>query len=149
MTRTKEIGFGVKAPGRSCTDQNCPFHGTLKVHGKQFTGKVVSDKMQHSVLVEWVGWRFIPKYERYKKTRTRIAVHNPPCLNVVEGDIVKIGECRPLSKTKTFVVLGVLGKQERYRLEKEAREEGKHKAKESESKAEVKPKQEKKDSGEE
>lgn len=143
MTRTKEIGYGVKAPGRSCTDNNCPFHGTLKVHGKQFTGKVVSDKMQHSVLVEWVGWRFIPKYERYKKTRTRVTVHNPPCINAAEGDIVKIGECRPLSKTKTFVVLGVLGKQERYQLEKEAREEGKHKAKEAEAKAEAKPEKKK------
>jgi small subunit ribosomal protein S17 len=142
MTRTKETGFGIKAPSKSCEDKNCPFHGTLKVRGKQFTGTVVSQKMQRSVVVEWVGWRFIPKYERYKKTKTKVTAHNPPCVHAVEGDVVKIGECRPLSKTKNFVVLKVLGKEEKYALEKEALEEGKHKEaqKELANKAELEQK---------
>ncbi|RLG67396.1 30S ribosomal protein S17, partial [archaeon] len=38
--------------------------------------------------------------------RSRIPAHSPPCLDIKEGDIVKIGECRPLSKTVHFVVLG-------------------------------------------
>jgi small subunit ribosomal protein S17 len=33
--------------------------------------------------------------------------HNPPCINAKEGDVVKIAECRPLSKTKKFVVIEV------------------------------------------
>jgi len=127
MTRSRSMGFGVEAPQKACDDKNCPFHGTLKVHGNQFTGKVVSHKMQRSVTVEWQGFRLIPKYERYKRTRTKITAHNPPCIDAVEGDMVVIGECRPLSKTKNFVVIKVLGKLEKYAFEKEAREEGKHK----------------------
>lgn len=144
MTRTRNTGFEIKLPSNTCTDKNCPFHGTLKIRGKQFVGRVVSDKMQYSVVVEWIGWRHIPKYERYKKTRTKVAAHNPSCINAVEGDLVKIGECRPLSKTKNFVVLKVLGKAEKYDLEKEALEEGKHKEKlkEEANKAEAKPRTE-------
>ncbi len=137
MTRTKEIGMGTKSPSQTCNDANCPFHGTLKIRGKSFTGKVVSNKMQRSIVVEWSGWRRLPKYERYQKTRTKITVHNPPCLNAVEGDLVKIGECRPLSKTKNFVVLQVLGKVEKYTLEKESLEEGKKRIKTKEKKEEA------------
>jgi len=129
MPRTRQIGFEVKAPEKACEDKNCPFHGVTKVRGKTFTGKVVSSKMQKSAVVEWSGWRFMPKYERYHKTRTRITVHNPQCINAVEGDLVKIGECRALSKTKNFVILAVLGKEDKYILEKEAKEEGKRKLK--------------------
>lgn len=139
MTRTRKAGFGTEPPSESCDDSNCPFHGSLKIRGKHFTGKVVSDKMQRSVVVEWVGWRYIPKYERYKRAKTKVLVHNPPCINAAEGDMVKIVECRPLSKTKSFVVIQKLGKVEKYRLEKDALEEGKHKEKEK-----VKAKTEKK-----
>ncbi|MFH1063472.1 MAG: 30S ribosomal protein S17 [Candidatus Woesearchaeota archaeon] len=133
MARTRDTGFEVAKPNSECTDVNCPFHGSLKVRGKQFTGRVASHKMQNSVIVEWLGWKYVPKYERYTKTKTRISVHNPPCINAREGDLVKIGECRPLSKTKNFVVLQVFGKDELYQLEKESLEEGKHKIKKSEA----------------
>jgi small subunit ribosomal protein S17 len=156
MPRTRSPGFETKTPEKECGDKNCPFHGTLKARGRQFTGKVVSDKMQKSVIVEWVGWRYIPKYERYKRTRTKIVAHNPTCINAKEGDMVNISECRPLSKRKNFVILGIIGKLEKYALEKEAREEGKHrikakeeasaeraeKEKEAEKKAEKKPQEE-------
>lgn len=129
MTRTKNAGWDVKQPEKTCEDKNCPFHGSLKTRGKQFTGKVVSDKMQRSIVVEWTGWKYIPKYERYKKKKTKITVHNPPCLNAKEGDLVRICECRPLSKTKNFVVISVIGTLEHYKLDKAAREEGRHKEK--------------------
>ena len=88
--------------------------------------------MQRSVKVEWKGTRRIPKYERYKKTKTVVIAHNPQCLNAVEGDMVKIAECRPLGKTKNFVVLKVLGKADKYEMEKDALAEGKHKQKKKE-----------------
>ena len=141
MTRTRKAGFGIEPPSETCEDQNCPFHGSLKIRGKHFTGKVVSDKMQKSVVVQWVGWRHIPKYERYKRARTKVLAHNPPCINVAEGDLVKIGECRSLSKTKSFVVLQKLGKVEKYELEKESLEEGKHKEKEKETAKAIKEKE--------
>jgi small subunit ribosomal protein S17 len=49
----------------------------------------------------------VPKFERYKKVRSKIAAYNPDCIAAKEKDIVKIGECRKLSKTKSFVVLGI------------------------------------------
>ena len=110
MNKKTEI-MGIKAPKKTCEDVNCPFHGTLKVRGKTFAGTVVSDKMQKSVIVQWTGWRFVPKFERYKKTRTKISVHSPDCIDAKKGDVVKIGECRPVSKTKTFVVLGIVGEE--------------------------------------
>jgi small subunit ribosomal protein S17 len=150
MVRTRKAGFGTEQPSETCDDSNCPFHGSLKIRGKQFTGKVVSDKMQRSVVVEWVGWRHIPKYERYKRAKTKVLAHNPPCVNAVEGDMVKIGECRSLSKTKSFVVIQKLGKSEKYELEKEAMEEGKHKEKEKVKENAEKPaeKKEPKEEGE-
>lgn len=126
MTRTKKIGIETKPPSKACEDPNCPYHGDLKVRGKTFTGTVLSDKMQKSVTVEWQGRRYVPKYERYKKIRTKLIAHNPPCLNAKEGDRVRISECKPLSKRKNFVVIEVLGEDTDYQLKKEALDEGKH-----------------------
>lgn len=140
MTRTRKTGEGTS---QTCTDKKCPFHGLLKIRGKQFTGKVVSHKMQHSALVEWTGWQYISKYERYKRIRTKIAVHNPTCIDAKEGDIVRVAECRPLSKAKNFVILQVLGKAAKYALEKEAKEQGKHKRKIKEEKTDEDRKKEK------
>jgi len=91
-----------------CKDKNCPYHGTLSVRGFRFRGEVISDKMDKTVVVLRRFYRKIKKYERYEKRKTKFYAHNPPCINAKMGDIVEIGECRPLSKTKSFVVLRVL-----------------------------------------
>ena len=95
-----------------CNDKKCPFHGNVKIRGVTLVGKVVSAKMQKSVIVEREYLHYIPKYERYERRRSRIPAHNPPCINAKEGDIVKIAECRPLSKTKHFVVIEILKRAE-------------------------------------
>jgi len=51
--------------------------------------------------------RKMPKFERFEKRQAKIHAHNPPCINAKEGDRVKIAECRPLSKTKAYVVVEV------------------------------------------
>lgn len=89
----------------SCADKNCPKHGSLSIRGRTFVGKVISSKMSKTVNVEWERRVHVPKYERYMKKRTKVKAHNPECIAAKEGDTVKIGECRPLSKTKQFVVL--------------------------------------------
>jgi small subunit ribosomal protein S17 len=101
----KEIGLGIEAPTRECDDRDCPFHGTLKVHGKIFNGVVIRSKMAKTATIEFARYRYVPKDERYERKRTRIKAHNPPCINAVEGDKVKIVETRPLSKTKSFVIV--------------------------------------------
>jgi small subunit ribosomal protein S17 len=103
----KDIGIDVKPPEKECDDENCPFHGRLSVRGQIFEGVVVSDKMEKTVVVEREYERFIRKYERYEKRRSRLHAHNPPCVDAKIGDRVVIMECRPLSKTKSFVVVEV------------------------------------------
>jgi len=91
----------------SCTDEKCALHGSLKVRGNVFTGRVVSAKARKTAIVERIITQFVPKFERYKKARSKIAAYNPDCIAAKENDIIKIGECRKLSKTKAFVVLGI------------------------------------------
>ena len=101
----RDIGINVRKPEKECEDVDCPFHGTLPVRGQILEGEVVSDKAPKTVVVQRIYLKRIPKYERYEKRRSKIHAHNPPCINAKVGDVVKIAECRPLSKTKSFVVI--------------------------------------------
>ncbi len=103
------IGIQTKKPEKACTDKKCPFHSNLSVRGMMFTGTVVSAKRHNTVTVEWARRAQLPKFERYEKRKTKISVHNPECIAAKEGDLVKIMNCKPLSKTKNFVVIENLG----------------------------------------
>ncbi len=103
----KNIGLNVPVPEKECNDVNCPFHGNLPVRGQVITGKVVSDRMQGSVVIARDYLHYVKKYKRYEKRSSKLHAHNPPCLGAKVGDTVKIAECRPISKTKTFVVVEV------------------------------------------
>ena len=48
-----------------------------------------------------------PKYGKYIRRRTRLQVHDESNTSRV-GDRVEIAECRPISKTKSWVLLRVL-----------------------------------------
>lgn len=89
-----------------CNDKRCAVHGSVKVRGNTFAGRVISAKADKMVVVERKMTKRIPKYERYMKKRSRIYAHNPACINAKENDVVRVGETRRLSKTKAFVVLG-------------------------------------------
>ncbi|MCX8190370.1 MAG: 30S ribosomal protein S17 [Candidatus Diapherotrites archaeon] len=91
-----------------CTDKKCPYHGKINVRGDYLEGKVVSAKTKKTVTVERPLIKYIKKYERYAKARSRIHAHNPDCINAKVGDHVLIGETRKLSKHKSFVVLKIL-----------------------------------------
>ena len=103
----KDIGLDVKPPKRECNDKNCPFHGDLRVRGQILTGKVVKTYMKTAV-IERELIRYVKKYERYMKKKSKIHAHNPPCIDAKPGDIVTIAECRPISKTKSFVIVEVI-----------------------------------------
>jgi small subunit ribosomal protein S17 len=75
------------------------------VRGRVLDGVVVSAKMEKTVVVEREYLQFLPKFVRYERRRSHIPSHNPPCLDVKEGERVRIAECRPLSKTVAFVVV--------------------------------------------
>ena len=56
-------------------------------------------------MVEHSYLKYQKKYERYEKRTNRYSVHAPACFDLKAGDHVKIMECRPLSKTVSFVVI--------------------------------------------
>jgi len=132
------IGIKVMLPKKKCENPTCPFHGNLKCRGKVFTGVIIASRMQKTVTVELIRKYYIPKYERFEKRRTRIKAHNPECINAKDGDIVKISECRPLSKTKTFVIIENLGQEKGFKEKMEALEEGKKRQEEEKPKSESK-----------
>ena len=119
------IGIAVPQPKKACIDSNCPFHGNINVRGRQHTGTVVSTKMRRSAVVTWEHRHFLPKYERYERRHSKITVHAPDCLEVKEGDVVRIAETRPLSKTKHFVVIENMGQERNFKLKSQLREESK------------------------
>jgi small subunit ribosomal protein S17 len=101
----RNIGVNVQPPTESCDDKFCPFHGTLPVRGQIITGVVSSVKMKNSIIVEREYMSYVPKYERYEKRTSKYSAHCPPCIKVETGDRVRIAECRPLSKTISFVTI--------------------------------------------
>ena len=102
----RNIGIEMPPPKRSCEDRNCPFHGRLSVRGISLDVQVVSTKMKGTVVVKRERRHYVKKYQRYEKRTSRYMAHLPPCIDLSVGDMVKIMECRPLSKGTSFVVLG-------------------------------------------
>ena len=127
MTKTisRNIGIVLETPKQNCNDAKCPFHGNLSVRGRQFTGTVVSTNMRKTAVIEFNRLQFLKKYERYEKRRTKLKVHNPDCINAKDGDIVQIMECKPLSKTKNFVIIQKLGIEKGFKGKMGLREAGK------------------------
>ncbi|MHA1144713.1 MAG: 30S ribosomal protein S17 [Candidatus Helarchaeota archaeon] len=101
----RNIGVRVETPTKTCNDEKCPFHGKLSVRGRIFEGKVVSIKSKRTITLRRELLTFIPKYGRYEKRHSNIQAHCPDCLTPIEGKKAKIMECRPISKTKRFVVI--------------------------------------------
>jgi small subunit ribosomal protein S17 len=95
----------AKKPKKTCDDINCPFHGTLSLRGHALEGIVVSAKMEKTIIVRRDYLNYVPKYRRYERRRSNVAAHNPPCLEIKSGDRVRLAECRPISKTVSFVVI--------------------------------------------
>ena len=103
MAKNKqEVKAAEKASSSASTQK------PLRTRGKTFEGVVTSAKAAKTVTVSWERRRFVKKYERYEKRRSKVAAHVPENLTVQEGDIVRIKETRPISKTKHFVVVEVL-----------------------------------------
>ena len=125
-----------------CSDKKCPIHGGVIPRGRTFIGVVVSLDPHRTAVVEWDRRRYVQKYERYEKKRTKISVHNPECINAQKGDRVQIHECRPLSKTKKFTITKIVGKEELFAERERLLEESKTKSRKElkeEAAAEEKP----------
>lgn len=103
--KARNIGIDAIPPKNECSDGKCAWHGKLSVRGNILQGKIVSTKASKTAIIKREFLRYLPKYERYERRHSRIAAYNPECVSAKEGDIVTIVQCRPLSKTKHFVVV--------------------------------------------
>jgi len=108
----KDVGLGFKTPKEAIEgtyiDKKCPFTGNVSIRGRILTGVVVSNKMKRTIIIRREYLHYIPKYNRYEKRHKNVAAHlSPAFIGVAIGDIVTVGQCRPLSKTVRFNVLKV------------------------------------------
>lgn len=70
-------------------------------------GRVTSDKMDKTVTVMLERKVKHPLYGKYIKRSTKVKAHDEEN-TCAQGDTVRIEECRPLSKSKSWRVVEVL-----------------------------------------
>ena len=70
-------------------------------------GRVVSDKMDKTVIIAVEYTRPHPLYKKAMKRTSKFAAHDEQNLCKI-GDVVRIEETRPLSKTKRWIVREIL-----------------------------------------
>ena len=75
-------------------------------------GKVVSNKMQKTIIVEIDRRVKHPLYGKYMKRSSKMVVHDNDNISKI-GDLVLIKQSRPLSKTKNWVLVEVLEKSDK------------------------------------
>lgn len=75
---------------------------------KELVGKVVSNKMDKTIVVAVESYSNHSKYEKQIVKTSKFKAHDAENKCQV-GDRVKIQECRPLSKDKSFTVVANLG----------------------------------------
>ena len=69
-------------------------------------GTVVSDKGDKTVIVSVERRVMHPLYKKFIRRSKRYAAHDPENRHKV-GDVVRIVECRPISRSKRFEVIEV------------------------------------------
>lgn len=78
---------------------------------KELIGKVVSDKMQKTVVVAVESYRNHRKYEKQIVQTAKFKAHDADDTCKI-GDRVRIQECPPISKDKHFKVVEVIARGE-------------------------------------
>jgi small subunit ribosomal protein S17 len=84
--------------------QNNTEKGKLR---RKFTGTVVSDKMDKTIVVSVMSFSKHPKYKKITKRYAKFKAHDEK--NAAKtGDRVRIAETRPISKDKRWRLLEIL-----------------------------------------
>ena len=79
---------------------------------RTLVGRVVSDKMQDSIIVLVERRVKHPKYGKFIRRSTKIHAHDADNKSQ-KGDLVLIKECRPISKTKSWTLVEIKEKAEK------------------------------------
>ena len=106
---TRNIGLAVEKSKKKIddNDEKNPFNGTLSIRGKLFEGIVISSKAKNTIVIEKETPVYFKKFKRYARSKSTIHAHLPSNIDVKEGDRVLAAECRPISKSVSFVVVEV------------------------------------------
>jgi small subunit ribosomal protein S11e len=107
--KTFEQSRGANGFG-SVADKKCPFTGEVSIRGRILTGKVISTKMNRTIIIRRDYLHYIPKYrawkpfllyrgilitiyllDRYEKRHKNLAAHVSPAFRVELGDVVTVG----------------------------------------------------------
>ena len=79
----------------------------INPNGRTVEGRVVSNKMDKTVTVLVERQVKHALYGKYLKRSTKLHAHDESNA-CSEGDVVRVVECRPMSKTKTWRVVEIL-----------------------------------------
>jgi len=106
---TKNIGLPVNEPNKEAVENesNNPFNGSLTIRGKLFEGVVINAKAKGTAVIQKESPVYFKKFKRFGRSKNTIHAHIPSNLNVQEGDYVVAAECRPISKSVSFVIVEV------------------------------------------
>ena len=106
---TKNIGLPVMEPKEKPlkNEKNNPFNGSLTIRGKLFEGIVINAKAKRTSVIQKESLIYFEKFKRFGRSKNKIHAHVPSNLNVQVGDYVVAAECRPISKSVSFVVVEV------------------------------------------
>lgn len=80
---------------------------TTESNARTMLGKVVSDKMDKTIVVLVERTVKHPKYGKIMKRRTKIHAHDENQISKM-GNVVRVRESRPISKTKSWVLVEVV-----------------------------------------
>ena len=106
---TRNIGLPVKEPKKKLVEneRNNPFNGSLSIRGKLFEGTVINAKAKGTAVIQKESPIYFKKFKRYGRSKNKIHAHVPSNIIVQEGDHVIAAECRPISKSVSFVIVEV------------------------------------------
>jgi len=106
MKEKNKIGIELKIPEKKIKELIEELKKSkIKLRGRVISGKIVSKDTHGTAKIQWSRIHPIPKYERFEHRKSGVMAHNPSCLDIEVGDKVKAIECRPISKTKKFVIV--------------------------------------------
>ena len=77
------------------------------VNRRTLVGRVVSDKMDKSISVLVETREQHPLYKKYLRRSKKFHAHDADNACQI-GDLVRIEECRPMAKTKTWCLVEVI-----------------------------------------
>lgn len=79
----------------------------MEANKKSFTGQVVSDKMEKTIVVSIPTRRLHPLYKKYVTTSKKVKAHDEKNEANI-GDTVRVVECRHISKDKCWRLVQIV-----------------------------------------